>query len=109
MVSLGPKDIILTPVSFTTLLQKIESRETRAGVIGLGYVGLPLAVTLARGGFTVTGFDIDPDKITALTGGKSYIEAVSNEALAEQAKHFRSTTDFSELAHCDVIVICVPT
>ncbi|WP_027233102.1 nucleotide sugar dehydrogenase [Phyllobacterium sp. UNC302MFCol5.2] len=96
---------------YLALSGKIETRQAQAGVIGLGYVGLPLAITLARSGFAVTGFDIDPEKIIALDAGQSYIEAVSNEALSDEmkTKRFKSTTDFSLLATCDVIVICVPT
>lgn len=93
------------------LLESISGRTARVGVIGLGYVGLPLAVAVARSGFHVTGFDIDPGKIVALDAGSSYIEAVSDEALAREAGagRFRSTTDFSDLGFCDVIIICVPT
>ncbi|MFB2603965.1 nucleotide sugar dehydrogenase, partial [Rhizobium phaseoli] len=97
--------------TFDTLLQKIETRAARAGVIGLGYVGLPLAMAVARSGFAVTGFDIDPSKMVALDARRSYIDAVSNEALAAEidAGRFRATTDFAGLAACDVIIICVPT
>ncbi|NTS33645.1 nucleotide sugar dehydrogenase [Phyllobacterium sp. BT25] len=96
---------------YLALSGKIETRQAHAGVIGLGYVGLPLAITLARSGFAVTGFDIDPEKIIALDAGQSYIEAVSSEALSGEmkTKRFKSTTDFALLATCDVIVICVPT
>jgi UDP-N-acetyl-D-glucosamine dehydrogenase len=96
---------------FDGLLERISTRAARAGVIGLGYVGLPLAIAVARKGFSVTGFDIDPDKIVALDEGRSYIAGVSDEALSEQAaaSRFRSTTDFSLLAECDVVIICVPT
>lgn len=105
------KSLSATDENFHNLLSKIEGREARAGVIGLGYVGLPLAIATARGGFPVTGFDIDPSKITALDSGKSYIEAVTDSALAQEidAGRFHSTTDFNELAECDVIIICVPT
>ena len=101
----------MTSSPLENLSGKIATREARAGVIGLGYVGLPLAITLARSGFAVTGFDIDPGKIVALDAGRSYIEAVTDEALAIEAKasRFRSTSDFNQLATCDVIVICVPT
>ena len=64
------------------LLDLIQSKEARAGVIGLGYVGLPLAMTIATSGFKVTGFDIDPGKIKAVEARKSYIEAVPDEILA---------------------------
>ncbi|MDX0068719.1 nucleotide sugar dehydrogenase [Sinorhizobium meliloti] len=102
---------ILTSPHHDRLLESISGRTARVGVIGLGYVGLPLAVAVARSGFHVTGFDIDPGKIVALDAGSSYIEAVSDEALAREAGagRFRSTTDFSDLGFCDVIIICVPT
>ena len=81
------------------------------GVIGLGYVGLPLAITAANGGFAVTGFDIDPGKIVKIEAKTSYIEAVSDAALARHIDEgrFFVTTDFAGLADCDVIIICVPT
>lgn len=102
---------ILTSPHHDRLLQSISARTAQVGVIGLGYVGLPLAIAIARAGFPVTGFDIDPAKIVALDSGRSYIEAVSHEALGREASagRFRSTTDFAKLASCDVIVICVPT
>jgi len=94
----------------TRLHAALESRSARIGVIGLGYVGLPLAVTAARA-FAVTGFDIDTSKIDRLERGESYIEAVSDAALAEvtQAGRVAWTADFARLGDCDVIVICVPT
>jgi UDP-N-acetyl-D-glucosamine dehydrogenase len=94
-----------------TVLEKISARAARVGVIGLGYVGLPLAITAANGGFSVTGFDIDPGKIVMIDAGKSYIEAVSDEVLSRHVYdgRFHATTDFAGLADCDVIIICVPT
>ncbi len=94
-----------------TLLSKIETRQARVAVIGLGYVGLPLAITVARAGFSATGFDIDPQKIVAIDAGRSYIEAVPDDVLSAEtgAGRFGATTDFSGLADCDIIVICVPT
>ncbi|GLS86357.1 UDP-N-acetyl-D-glucosamine dehydrogenase [Cypionkella aquatica] len=99
------------PLPHSMLLQNITSRKARVGVIGLGYVGLPLAITAARAGFHVTGFDTDPGKITAVDARKSYIEAVPDAVLAEQvaAGRFTATADFAGLGFCDVIVICVPT
>jgi UDP-N-acetyl-D-glucosamine dehydrogenase len=81
------------------------------GVIGLGYVGLPLAVSTARAGFRTIGFDIDPAKAERLNAGASYIDAVSNAdlALVVTEGRFTATGDFDRLAECDVIVICVPT
>lgn len=92
-----------------TLLQKIEECDATVGVIGLGYVGLPLAVTAAKAGFSVIGFDVDSTKIEKLDSGQSYIEAVSNEDLGEVKNELSWTVDMSGLNACDVIVICVPT
>ncbi|TWF57124.1 nucleotide sugar dehydrogenase [Neorhizobium alkalisoli] len=93
------------------LLPAIETKHARAGVIGLGYVGLPLAMTISRAGFSVIGFDIDPGKITAIEAGKSYIEAVSDTVLTRETGEgrFSATSDFARLAECDIIAICVPT
>lgn len=93
------------------LAGKLGERTAVVGIIGLGYVGLPLAAACARGGFSTIGFDIDPAKIESLNAGTSYIGAVSSADLAQHvsARRFRATAEFSELAGCDVIVICVPT
>ncbi len=93
------------------LSAKIKDRTARAGIIGLGYVGLPLAMAIARSGFPVTGFDIDPKKIVALDARKSHIDAVTDEALSAEitAGRFGATTEFAGLKQCDIIVICVPT
>ncbi|EJL53613.1 nucleotide sugar dehydrogenase [Rhizobium sp. CF122] len=97
--------------AYDILSNKIETRSARAGVIGLGYVGLPLAIAIARSGFVVTGFDIDPEKIVSLDARRSYIDAVASVDLAAEidGRRFSATTDFAGLAACDVIVICVPT
>ena len=93
------------------LLDRISTRAAQVGVIGLGYVGLPLAIAVARAGFPVSGFDIEAHKVESLNNGQSYIEAVTSTALAGQVAsgRFRATADFAELAVCDVIIICVPT
>ncbi|WP_413711616.1 nucleotide sugar dehydrogenase [Rhizobium sp. Rhizsp82] len=93
------------------LSAKIKDRTARAGIIGLGYVGLPLAMAIARSGFPVSGFDIDPKKIVALDARKSYIDAVTDDALSAEiaAGRFGATTEFAGLKQCDIIVICVPT
>ena len=92
-----------------TLMQRIQDRDARVGVIGLGYVGLPLAVVAAKAGFPVTGFDVDASKMERLDTGRSYIEAVEDDDLAAVRSAFDWTTDFSRLSDCDVIIICVPT
>jgi UDP-N-acetyl-D-glucosamine dehydrogenase len=91
--------------------QRIEARRARVGVIGLGYVGLPLAVELARKGFPATGFEVDARKAEAVNRGESYIGDVAAEALSEAVDSGRlhATTDFSELEACDAVIICVPT
>ena len=83
----------------------------KIGIIGLGYVGLPLSLQFARSGVDVTGLDVDERKISALTAGKSYIEHIPAAAIAEQvnAGRFRATTDFSAIKNLDAVIICVPT
>ena len=93
------------------LLEKIRARNAKIGVIGLGYVGLPLVVEFARAGFDVTGFDVDDSKIQLINAGKSYIPDVPEADLAGaiQAGRLRATTDMRQLGAMDVIDICVPT
>jgi UDP-N-acetyl-D-glucosamine dehydrogenase len=97
--------------SFETLSAKLADRSARVGVIGLGYVGLPLAVACARQGFTTLGFDIDPSKEAQIRAGRSYIDAVSGDELAGlvTSKRLSATTAYDRLGECDVVVICVPT
>jgi len=95
----------------TSLLEKIHARRARAGVVGLGYVGLPLAVEFARAGLHTTGIDLDPRKVQAVQDGRSYIPDVATsdiEALTK-AKTLDATTDFSIVRELDTINICVPT
>jgi UDP-N-acetyl-D-glucosamine dehydrogenase len=93
------------------LLKRIENKQARLGVIGLGYVGLPLAVEFARAGFHVVGFDVDQSKVDALNAGKSYIPDVPAEHVADVVKKglFKATIDEKALADVDIIDICVPT
>jgi UDP-N-acetyl-D-glucosamine dehydrogenase len=92
-------------------LDRISKRTASAGVIGLGYVGLPLAVELGRAGLTVTGFDLDGRKIDSVNAGKSYIPDVPSEDVRELVAtgRLRATADFSALAQMDTVNICVPT
>ncbi len=99
----------MPPTTFSSLLARIENKSARVGIIGLGYVGLPLAVTVAHRGYPVTGFDIDPAKMVRLAAGQSYIEAVADNDLIALAGSVRWTDDFALLAEMDVIIICVPT
>jgi UDP-N-acetyl-D-glucosamine dehydrogenase len=94
-----------------TLDRRIASREARVCVIGLGYVGLPLAVELARVGFPVTGLDTNEGRVASLLRGESYIGDVAGEDLRRvvESGHLSPTTDYAALAQADVIFICVPT
>ncbi len=96
---------------FLTLQEKIAKRRSRIGVIGLGYVGLPLVKLFLNHGFRVTGFDIDPKKVASLNRGRSYIRHISAGELKTflAKKTFKATADFSLLRGVDVIIICVPT
>ncbi len=92
-------------------LKKIIEKKAKAGIIGLGYVGLPLAVELAKVGFDVTGIDVDKRKTDSINKGISYIQDVPSAEVRELVKagKLRATTDFSVLRHIDTINICVPT
>ncbi len=93
------------------LRRKIESRQARVGIVGLGYVGLPLATEFARAGFSVTGIDIDPGKVASLSRGDSYVKDVPTPALKQlvESGQLGATTDFSVVAQLDTINIAVPT
>src|SRR5690242_4235277 len=93
------------------LLAAIGARSAKVAVIGLGYVGLPLATSIARAGFVTTGFDIDPSKINLIRSGKAYIDAVTDNDLVEltQKNVLSATSDFANISSNDIVVICVPT
>jgi UDP-N-acetyl-D-glucosamine dehydrogenase len=94
-----------------SLLQKIEARSARVVVIGIGYVGLPLAVEFARAGFRTTGLDLDPEKVRLLNAGESYISDVPTGDVARHvaARQLDACTDAGILREADVVVVCVPT
>ena len=94
-----------------TLQDKLSDGSATIGVIGLGYVGLPLAIAAAKAGFRTLGFDIDPEKPAAIAEGRSYLRHIPGAALAETVQDGRlsATTDFARLSEPDVVVICVPT
>ena len=93
------------------LLDRIKSKTAKVGVIGLGYVGLPLAVEKAKAGFTVLGFDVQEEKVGKVNRGENYIGDVVPEELRDlvQKRLLSATTDFDRLAECDIVAICVPT
>ena len=99
----------MTPAA--RLLERIQSTEARIGIIGLGYVGLPLAVEFARVGFDVVGFDVDEAKNAQINAGKSYIPDVPESDLADVVRSgkLRATSDMAQLGDMDVVDICVPT
>ncbi len=91
-------------------LERLEGRTANIGVIGLGYVGLPLSLLLSAAGFKVTGFDIDEKKVTDLEAGRSYIFRIEHtEIQAAREQGLKATTDFSRLSDMDAIIMCVPT
>jgi UDP-N-acetyl-D-glucosamine dehydrogenase len=105
----------MTEVSSTetqrALISRIHSRRASVGVIGLGYVGLPLALLFSENDFPLLGFDIDSNKVDALNRGASYIRHIGVERVAKSflERGAKATDDFARLAECDAVVVCVPT
>ena len=94
-----------------TFLRKIEHSDATIGVVGLGYVGLPLVLTFGKKNYRVIGFDIDKAKTDKLQAGKSYIRHIPNERISEliESKRFEPTANFELVSECDAILLCVPT
>src|SRR5256885_13512156 len=102
----------LAPLATAEILaDKIRSRTARVGIVGLGYVGLPLAVEFAKAGFPVTGIDISEDKVRRMNAGESYIGDIPTSTLAPlvESGKLRATSDFAAVLELDTINICVPT
>jgi UDP-N-acetyl-D-glucosamine dehydrogenase len=96
--------------SLAELKQKIETRQARIGIVGMGYVGLPLSLLFSDERFRVTGFDIATDKVSTLNSGGSYIVRILPVAIqAAQKSGFRATANYSEISQMDAVIICVPT
>src|SRR5436305_3658206 len=93
------------------LAARFRDRSAKIGVIGLGYVGVPLARPIAERGFTVLGFDLDPVKVRRLNAGESYIRHISSESIAalRKAGRLAATGEVSRLGEADAILLCVPT
>jgi UDP-N-acetyl-D-glucosamine dehydrogenase len=92
-----------------SLIERIERRDIVFGIVGLGYVGLPLAVELARAGYRVLGHDVNPRVVEGLNAGRSHVRDVTDAQLREIASRFSATTDANRLGEADAISICVPT
>src|SRR5262244_1795697 len=94
-----------------TFMQKVADRSAHISVIGLGYVGLPLAIGFARAGYQVTGIDTDPHKVAGIQAGVSHVQDICSEELQQVVRsgHLRATQDFGVLAEVDSVSICVPT
>ena len=99
--------------NYNTLSGLIRGKSARIGVIGLGYVGLPIVLRFCEEGFRVLGFDVDTEKINALRSGRSYIKHIPSDRIAAFVKKrpalFEATTDMSRLKEADAVIICVPT
>src|SRR5919198_3333159 len=95
----------------TELLQKIQSKKIQVGIIGMGYVGLPLAIEVANSGIRVVGIDVAEPKVKLIQEGKSYIPDVASSAVSKhvQSGRFRAVSEFRVIRDLDAIIICVPT
>ena len=92
------------------IIKNINKRKSNIGVLGLGYVGLPLAIRFSEEKFKVVGFDIDAEKLHMLNAGKSFINHISEKKISAMVKAgFRATDDFGKISDIDIIIICVPT
>lgn len=100
-----------TSVDVAELLANFTARKARVGIIGLGYVGIPLALTAAKAGYRVLGFDIDAPRVDQLNRGESFIKHIPSDLIAEAVRdgRFEATADFARLDEPDAILICVPT
>src|SRR5213593_3303740 len=95
----------------SSLIDSIRARRARTGVVGLGYVGLPLAVEFASAGFSTVGIDLDSNKVRAINAGQSYIDDVAGDKISDLRSQGRlsASTNFDELFYLDTVNICVPT
>ena len=103
--------MVSTTLDYTTELRhRVDSREARIGIVGMGYVGLPLSLLFSEQRFRVTGFDIDPRKVETLNSGGTYIVRIPGSEIQQARRHgFTATEDYGQIAQMDVVIICVPT
>src|SRR5271154_1520171 len=108
---IGMETMIATDSNAAALrLERIHNRTANVGVIGLGYVGLPLSLLMSEAGIKVTGFDIDQKKVDHLQAGESYIYRIPQTEIARAREQgFHATSDYANLSLMDAIIICVPT
>lgn len=99
----------MKPEVTQTIIHKFHSQSAKIGIVGLGYVGLPLMLRFTELGYQVVGFDIDGTKVAQLNQGQSYIEHIKAEKIQQALAHFEATTDFTRISDCDAIILCVPT
>src|SRR5437764_7896116 len=110
LMGAGMGKVGMLQVQEPTLLDKIAAREAVVGICGLGYVGLPLALTFGEKGFPVIGFDIDRRKVDAIEQGQSYIKHIASDRIAratQAEKPFSATMDFRKAAKADALIMCV--
>ena len=107
----APVETLLEGATALRLAEKIRNRTARVGIVGLGYVGLPLAVEFAKAGFDVTGIDLSDQKVSKVNAGESYIPDIPTATVADLVSQgkLHATTDFGVIAELDTINICVPT
>jgi UDP-N-acetyl-D-glucosamine dehydrogenase len=103
-------EVAFAPSAVESFLSKVQTRNFRVGIIGLGYVGLPLSLLFSEQKFRVTGFDVDQQKVDTLAAGGSYIYRILPEEIAAaKASGFSATTDWGRIADLHALIICVPT
>lgn len=111
MTKTATAKLVAAPVDFAALLKKFEGCKATIAILGMGYVGFPLAIATHAKGFDVLAFDVDAKKIAMLNAGKSYLKGITNDAIGDMVKagRFHATADAAQLARADALIMCVPT
>src|SRR5262249_50615186 len=99
------------PMTISSLEQRYTDKTASIGIIGMGYVGMPLALTAAAAGFRIVGFDVDPEKVVSINAGKSYIRHIASDSITTAVRNgrLRERGRFEEVRDVEAIIICVPT